>query len=160
MDKLWMAPLGLHIEPAIADDADDLARLHAAGFYRGWPREDFVGYLSESNSPTYVITDGARRKIAGFAMLRLAGDEAELITIAIDPKVRGRGMGDALMRAMFDDLLRSSARRMLLEVAEDNPAALALYRKHGFREIGRRAGYYARANGVPATALVMARDLG
>jgi ribosomal-protein-alanine N-acetyltransferase len=49
---------------------------------------------------------------------------------------------------------------MLLEVAEDNPAAIKVYRKHGFREIGRRAGYYARASGVPATALVMSRDLG
>lgn len=154
-----MAPQGLHIEPAIPDDADDLARLHAAGFYRGWPREDFVGYLSEVSTPSYVITDGARRKILGFSMLRLAGDEAELITIAIDPKLRGKGFGTALMRAMFDDLLRSPARRMVLEVAEDNPSALALYRKQRFREIGRRAGYYARANGVPATALVMARDL-
>ncbi len=155
-----MAPQGLHIEPALPEDAEALSRLHAAGFYRGWPREDFAAYLDDPTTPAYVVTDGARRRILGFSMLRLAGDEAELITIAVDPRWRGKGLGGALMRAMFDDLLMSRARRMLLEVAEDNPAAIKVYRKHGFREIGRRAGYYARASGVPATALVMSRDLG
>lgn len=159
MLKLWMAPGGLHVEPAEPQDAEVLARLHAQGFYRGWPREDFAAYISGQGTPTYVACD-AKRRIAGFAMLRLAADEVELITIAVDPKWRKKGVGAALMRAMFDDLLRSPARRMFLEVAEDNPAAVKLYRKLGFAELSRRQGYYARANGEPATALVMGRDLG
>ena len=65
-----------------------------------------------------------------------------------------------MLRAAFEDLLMSPARKMFLEVAADNPAAIALYRKQGFAEIGRREGYFARANGQPATALVMARNLG
>lgn len=159
MLKLWMAPRGLHIEPGRVEDAEALARLHALGFYRGWPREDFFSYLTEAATPVYVACD-ARRRVAGFAMLRLAGEEAELITIAVDPKWRGKGVGAALLRAAFDDLMMSPVKRMFLEVADDNPPALTLYRKHGFAEISRRQGYYARANGSPATALVMARDLG
>lgn len=157
--KLWMAPAGLHIEPAQASDAPDLARLHAQGFYRGWPREDFAAYVAGRDTPVYVACD-AKRKIAGFAMIRLAADEAELITIAVDTRWRKKGVGLALLRAVFDDLLMTPARRLFLEVAADNPAALKLYGKMGFAKVAERKGYYERADGQPATAIVMSRDLG
>ena len=157
--KLWLAPAGLHIEPAQAKDADAAAKLHAAGFYRGWPREEFAAYITGEGTPVYVACD-AKRKIAGFSMLRHLGDDVELITIAVDNKWRKKGVGGALMRAMVDDLLMSPAKRLLLEVAADNTAALKLYGKFGFKNIGQRKGYYPRPDGTPATAIVMARDLG
>jgi len=160
MLKLWMAPGGLHIEPGQVEDAEILARLHAAGFYRGWPREDFSAYLLEANTPTYVACDARRKTLAGFAMLRMAGDEAELLTIVVDKKWRAKGVGAALLRATFDDLLMSPVRKMFLEVDEQNQPAIKLYRRHGFAEIGKRKGYYPRPDGGAATALVMARDLG
>ena len=83
-----------------------------------------------------------------------------LTGIAVDPKRRGKGIGAALLEAGFADLLMSPARRMFLEVADDNRPAIALYRRFGFSEIGRRKGYYPRPDGTPATALVMARNLG
>ena len=51
------------------------------------------------------------------------------------------------------------SRRMILEVAADNPAAIRLYDKLGFTKLSERQGYYARPDGQPATALVMARNL-
>lgn len=160
MDRLWMAPAGLHIEPGRVDDADVLARLHAQGFFAGWPREDFASYLADSErTPAYVACD-SRRRIAGFALLRLVGDEVELLTIAVEKRWRGKGVARALLAAAFADMLQTRARRMFLEVADDNAPALALYRRQGFAEIGQRRGYYARPDGKPATALVMARDLG
>ena len=159
VEKLWMAPGGLHVEMAQASDADVIAKLHAQGFYRGWPREDFAAYIAGRDTPVYVACD-AKRKIAGFAMIRIAADEAELITIAGDPKWRKKGVGLALMRAVFQDLLMSPAKRIFLEVAADNTAALKLYGKIGFSKVAERQGYYERANGEPATAIVMARDLG
>jgi ribosomal-protein-alanine N-acetyltransferase len=160
MHRSWMAPQGLHVEPAGIADAETLARLHAKGFYRGWPPQDFAAYLADpERTPAYIACD-AKRRIAGFAMLRLAADEAELMTIAVDPKWRGKGVGAALLRAGFEDLLTSRAKRLFLEVAADNVPAIALYRRHGFAEIGRRDGYYARSDGKPATALVMSRNLG
>jgi ribosomal-protein-alanine N-acetyltransferase len=159
MDKMWLAPRGLHVEMAEPGDAEALAAIHAEGFHRGWPAEDFYAYADGHDTPVYVACD-ARRRIAGFAMLRLAADEAELVSIAVARRWRGKGIGEALMRALIADLFTSPARKLFLEVAADNPAAIALYKKLGFTEIGRRQGYYARANGAPATALVMARDLG
>ena len=158
MNRLWMGPHGLHVEPAETRDAAALAKLHAQGFHRSWPREDFASYIAGRDTPVYVACD-ARRKIAGFAMLRLAADEAELITIAVDRGWRKKGIGKALMRAMLEDLSMTPARKLFLEVAADNPAALRLYGGLGFLRISERQGYYARHDGQPATAIVMARDL-
>lgn len=159
MIKLWMAPGGLHIEPGQTRDADELVRIHAKGFYRGWPSAEFASFLSERDTPVYVACD-ARRRIAGFALVRIAADEAELLTIAVDPKWRGKGLGRALLQAAFADLLTSPARRMFLEVSEENAAAIKLYQRLGFTTIAQRQGYYPRADGSAATALVMATDLG
>ena len=159
MNRLWLAPNGLHIEPAEVRDADTLARLHAEGFHTGWPREDFAAYIAGDETPVYVACD-ARRRIAGFAMLRLAADEAELITIAVERRWRNKGIGRALLRALSEDLTTTAARRLFLEVAADNQPALQLYTRHGFVRVSERQGYYARPNGQPATAIVMVRDLG
>ena len=158
MLRSWMAPAGLHIEPAQPRDADAVANLHAKSFYRGWPRQDIEAYLLDSDTPTLVACD-ARRNIAGFAMLRILGDDVELMTIAVDRKFQGKGVGEALMKACFEDLMMTPVKRMILEVAADNPSALRLYQKLGFVKISERKGYYARPDGQPATALVMARDL-
>jgi len=135
-----------------------VAKLHAASFYRGWPRQDIEAYLIDRDTPTLVACD-AKRRVAGFAMLRLLGDDAELMTIAVDRKFQSKGVGAALLRACFDDLRMTPSKRMILEVAADNPAAIRLYTKMGFKQISERKGYYARPDGQPATALVMARDL-
>ena len=58
--KLWMAPAGLHIEPAQAKDADTIAKLHAQGFYRGWPREDFASYITGEGTPLVAAQRGGR----------------------------------------------------------------------------------------------------
>ena len=57
MVRSWMAPLGLHIEPAAPRDADAVAKLHAASFYRGWPRQDIEAYLLDPDTPTLVACD-------------------------------------------------------------------------------------------------------
>lgn len=159
MMKLWMAPGGLHVEPAEAGDARELARIHGQSFYRGWPSSDFASFLEDRNTPCYIACD-ARRRIAGFALIRTVADEAELLTLAVDPRRRGKGVGRALMDAVFADLMLSPARRMFLEVDEQNHAAIRLYEKLGFARISARKGYYSRPDGSAATALVMARDLG
>lgn len=155
----WLPPPSLHVVPAEPRDAAEIARLHARGFYRGWSVEEFSSYiLDRTRTPVFVAVDGKRR-IGGFAMLRHLGDEAELITIAVEERWRRKGIGGLLMRALFAELHTSPARRLFLEVAADNAAALKLYSRFGFQQVGERKGYYPRPDGTPATALVMARDL-
>ncbi|AEQ53386.1 ribosomal protein S18-alanine N-acetyltransferase [Pelagibacterium halotolerans] len=158
--NFWTAPNGLHIARGETRDASALAKLHAQGFYRGWPTSDFAAYLADpKTTPAYVATD-AKRIISGFAMLRIAGDEAELLTIAVDPRRRSHGLGRALLNAAFADLAMSPVRTLFLEVDETNAPAIALYRRFGFIDIGTRKGYYPKPDGSIATALVMAAPIG
>lgn len=157
--KLWMAPEGLHIEPAIAADAPALAQMHAGAFFSGWSEAELTSYITTpERTPVYVACD-ARRRTKGFMVLRLAGNEAELLTIIVDHKKRAKGVGAALLRAGFDDLLVSPATAMFLEVDETNPPALRLYANFGFKQVGKRQGYYQTKQGRPATALIMRCDL-
>jgi ribosomal-protein-alanine N-acetyltransferase len=94
-------------------------------------------------------------------LIRLAADEAELLTIAVDPKWRGKRIGQALLHAVFDDLLMSPARRMFLEVSEENTAGhQALWSRRLCDHIEPPQRLLSQARRQSATALVMARDLG
>ncbi len=72
--------------------------------------------------------------------------EAEVLTLAVRPAARRRGIGRALVEAAAT-LAEASAAAMFLEVAADNPGAVALYAQTGFEIVGRRPGYYGRAGG-------------
>jgi len=95
---------------------------------------------------------------SGCAIIRVAADEAELLTIAVEPARRLRGLGSALLAEVIAAAAAGGATRLFLEVAADNAPGLALYRSRGFTEVGRRRGYYPRAD-ARADALIMARHL-
>lgn len=157
--KLWMAPAGLHVEPGTVKDADSLAKLHAGAFFRGWPAPEFAAFLNDpARTPGYIAID-TKHRLSGFAMLRLAADEAELLTIVVAPKWQGKGIGVALLRAVMDDLLMTPVTRMFLEVEDTNAAAISLYKGFGFAQVATREGYYSKAGGAAATALVMRCEL-
>ena len=96
----------------------------------------------------------------GFVLSRLAADEAEILTIAVDPAYQGKGVGRALLSENLRQTSNAGAKTMFLEVAKDNMSALALYERFGFAKVGERAGYYRRADGSRATAVVMRKQLG
>ncbi|HUV32537.1 MAG TPA: ribosomal protein S18-alanine N-acetyltransferase [Devosiaceae bacterium] len=157
--RVWPASHGLHVEPARPEDAERLATLHAASFFRGWSAPEFAAWLTDQATPGYVVCD-ARRRIAGFAMLRIAGQEAEILTVAIEKRWRDRKLGTALLRAVIDDLTLSPVTTLFLEVDEHNAAARSLYARFGFVATGTRRDYYRTPGGRPAAALVMRLDLG
>lgn len=95
----------------------------------------------------------------GFALARVAGDEAELLSLGVMPGARRLGLGRRLLDAVTDVAVQRGAGALFLEVAEDNAAACALYDAAGFRRVGRRAAYYVRASGDPAAALILRRGL-
>lgn len=95
----------------------------------------------------------------GFALVRVAADEAEILSIGIVPDVRRRGLGARLLGALAAAAAARGATALFLEVAEDNAAARALYLSNGFAEVGRRPGYYRRAGGPAVAALVLRRGL-
>ena len=104
-----------------------------------------------------VIADGIDHagSLSGFALSRRAAEEAELLTVAVAPVARGRGVGGTLLGFHLARLAQSNVQELFLEVDESNAPALALYRRFGFIKVGQRAGYYALPDGRRATALVL-----
>lgn len=135
-------------------DAAAIAALHAASFRRGWGEDEVYRLLLESA----VVAHRAliRRTIVGFVMSRMAADEAEILSMAIAPAWRGRGFSRPLLDFHLRSLAGRGAQAIFLEVDAHNEAALRLYRRAGFHQVGRRQGYYEGG----ATALVLRRDLG
>lgn len=154
----WWPQTSLVIARAEIADADDLAAIHADAFHRGWPADDFAAMLGETAVLAHVIRRRAGAPAAGFVLSRLAADEAEILTVAVDPRLRGRGLAGRLLDAHVRDLMRAGVRNLFLEVESENAPALKLYARRGFATIGRRKGYYKSASGA-ADAITMRREL-
>jgi ribosomal-protein-alanine N-acetyltransferase len=145
------------LRPTLLADAPRLAALHAASFEAGWT-EEAIAELLAAQGAIGLVAEGPSGP-DGFLIAREAAGEAEIITIAVDPARRGLGLGLQLVEAAVDAARAAGAESLFLEVAVDNAAALALYRRAGFQEAGRRPRYYARRAGPPADALILRRDL-
>ncbi len=142
------------IQVKAAEAADLLAEIHAQAFSAGWSAA-FLSSLMTSQGVVVLADDDDR----GFVMVRAAGDEAEILTLAVRPAARRRGIGRRLVRSAADAAACRGARVLLLEAAADNLAALALYREEGFCDAGRRRGYYPRPDGPPVDALLLRKVL-
>lgn len=136
------------------DDLAALAAIHAASFGnpRPWTEEELRA-LAGGPGVFLLTRDDA------FLMGRAVAGEAELLTLAVLPGARRRGHGTALLAGFLAESVRRGAATAFLEVAADNTAALSLYARHGFTEVGRRRGYYRDAPGAAVDALVLRRAL-
>lgn len=147
------------LEPLRPEDAGPVARLHAQGFARGWDAPEVARMLADPA----ILSDGLRlggaRAPTAFIMSRCAADEAEILTICVDRDWRGRGLAGRLLAHHRNNLLMRGVGRLFLEVEDGNLAAQKLYLRAGFREVGRRPGYYPRPDGGRASAVVMRLDL-
>lgn len=137
-------------------DAGALAALHGAAFHRGWSESDFEQLLLDRNIIAHRAAAG--RNVVGFIISRLVLDEAEILSTAVAAPRRGKGLARQLLDLHLRRLAGLGARTVFLEVEEGNVPARRLYQRAGFRQVGRREGYYPAARG--AAALILRRDLG
>jgi len=148
--------------PLGTPDLDGAAALHREAFQplgeRGWAASEIADLLASPGVAGLSLQEDGKN--IGFALCRVAADEAELLTIAVHARVRRRGAGRALLARMIEIARGRGAHRLFLEVGADNLAALALYRAAGFEQVGRRRAYYARGAAPAADALVMRLSLG
>ncbi len=142
-------------------DAERMAAIHAEGFAFGWTHDEFERMILEQSITDVLVSQAPFGEIVtGFAISRVIIGEAELLSIALDPEVRGLGLSSPLLEHHLGNVAKAGARTIFLEVADENSAALALYKAAGFIEMGRRKGYYADAAGGPRhDALTMRADL-
>jgi [ribosomal protein S18]-alanine N-acetyltransferase len=154
----FVARLLARSEPAFVEarpaDAAAIAAIHAGSFQRGWGEDEIRRLLIDPGVVSHCAKIGGA--VIGFIISRMAADEAEILSVAIAPARRGRGLARPLLDLHLRRLAGLGAETVFLEVDEHNGAACRLYRRAGFYEVGRRQGYYEGG----ASALILRRDLG
>jgi ribosomal-protein-alanine N-acetyltransferase len=145
------------VRTAVPDDVEAVSRLEdeclgADAWSEGLVREGIDGALP---TVVYLVAE-VGVEVVGHAVVSTAGDIAELQRIAVDAAHRRNGVASALLAGVLDVAGRTEADRLLLEVREDNRAALAFYARSGFTEVDRRPRYFADGG----TAVVLRLGLG
>ena len=132
----------------------EMAELHRAEptGQRAWSETEFSAMLSASNAVS-VTCD------AGFAVGQVIVDEAELFLIMTKPEHRKQGVGHRILATFEQQAFQNAVRRIILEVADTNAAARALYSANGYQQIAVRKNYYTFPNGSHADAIVMEKYL-
>ena len=141
------------LDISITQDLALLAKLHAASFEAAWNEKDLGEVLAGSACVALLATsdDGP----VGFLIYRAVADEAEIITICVDPAYQRRGAGLQIVSAAQQLLKSLKINNLFLEVAAGNRDAISLYKRAGFVEAGKRKAYYARKNGETEDAIIM-----
>lgn len=137
------------IRPATDRDCERFAALHAQSFDEPW---DAAALRVLMNAPGVIALSSAD----GFILVRVAADEAEILTIAVDPGRRRSGQGGALLAAATEAARVAGALRLFLEVSSENAAARGLYARHGFTQVGHRVRYYGDGSDALVLALTLA----
>lgn len=132
---------------------------HQGGFARGWEPGECAALLADPLVTADGVFAGATPNPIGFVMSRKAADEAEILSIVVAPSRRGGGFARTLLGAHLARLAATGIAQVFLEVEEGNLPAENLYRHFGFREVGRRKGYYPKPDGGRAAAIAMRLDL-
>jgi len=123
---------------ATAADAATLAAIHAACFPPAERWNENVMGLQLGLLGGFGLLHPA----GGFVLARMAADQAEILTIAVQPAAQRTGLGRLLLRAVMAEAHARGAKKLFLEVAPENAAARALYAGFGFIQVGHRAHYY------------------
>ena len=133
-------------------DPAPLAAIHARCFPEAWSAKAMAELLATPGTFAFAASDG-------FILVRAAGGEAEVLTLAVMPDARRSGIGTALVEAAATHALGLGAQALFLEVGVANQPARALYHRLGFVEAGRRKGYYTATPGKAEDALVLRSNL-
>ncbi|GGC25050.1 ribosomal protein S18-alanine N-acetyltransferase [Pseudoduganella buxea] len=140
-------------EPMTPADLAEVVALEQSVYPHPWSRANFADSL-KNGYQAWVLRDQARQLLGYFLVLAVV-DEAHLLNVAVAAPWQGKGLGRFLLNQSVACARGLGMESMLLEVRPSNERALAIYRRYGFTEIGRRKGYYPAANGTREDAIVM-----
>ncbi|CAN7459804.1 ribosomal protein S18-alanine N-acetyltransferase [Massilia sp. LjRoot122] len=143
----------LSFTPMSLGDVDEVHALECSVFPHPWSRGNFTDSLA-SGYDAWTARDAAG-VLAGYYILMYAVDEAHLLDVAVAAGRQGQGLGRLLLDRIGARAREQGMESVLLEVRPSNERALAVYRRYGYREIGRRKGYYPAHGGQREDAIVM-----
>ena len=130
------------IREARSEDASALWETEELSFPDPWSEADFGNLLSAPGVEGWICWAGTR--LSGYVIVRSAGEEAEILNLAVAPEFRRRRVALRLLGRGLETLLKRGVHEVFLEVRRSNGAARALYHRLGFALAGVRRGYYRK----------------
>ncbi|MEJ2384708.1 MAG: ribosomal protein S18-alanine N-acetyltransferase [Xanthomonadales bacterium] len=152
MNPESFAPLLRRMTPR---DLDRVIEIEHRAYPHPWTRGIFSDCLRVGYDCWCLQVDGA---VLGYCVLSHAAGETHLLNLCVAPDAQGQGLGATLLGHALRRSARQGSAEVFLEVRPSNGAAIALYRRYGFRPVGERPDYYAAGEGRE-NALIMARSL-
>ncbi len=145
----------IEIRSLVAADVAAMSQLHRSGFVSGWSAAALGDLVSSPHTlaPGAFDEDQGAPRLTGFALVSVVADEAEVLTLVVDPGLRRRGIARRLLEQVIVSAIASGASRLVLDVSQANTAARALYGDFTFREVARRPGYYRSRGGADAVVM-------
>jgi ribosomal-protein-alanine N-acetyltransferase len=134
-------PLEITICPMAEDDLEQVLSIEARSFPHPWLRQHFIDELNSPYAFPLSAFDHSGRLVGYICLMQLL-DEGHIMNVAVDPDLRGSGVGRMLVQKVLDHCRDTGATFVSLEVRESNLPAITLYRKMGFIEVGKRRRYY------------------
>ena len=134
--------MNVNFRGADQNDAQALALLDAICFSVPWPLAAFEQEFSGEHNAFYIVAE-AEGEIIAYCGLWAILDEGHITNVAVHPAYRRQGLASMLVKALMTASLELGLIRFTLEVRESNAGAIALYEGLGFKQAGRRKGYYA-----------------
>ncbi len=145
----------LNLRPMRLNDVEAVLAVEQAIYPYPWSAGNFRDAVRSGNSCWLAEMDG---DLLGYAVLLAAADEAQLLNLGVASVFQRQGWGRRLLEFALAEARRLGTGKMFLEVRPSNLAALALYRRAGFVQVGRRRDYYPAAVGRE-DALVLSLSL-
>lgn len=138
------------------DDLEAVLVLERAGHSQPWSPGHFRDSLAAGH---FMPTLWQGEALCGYLVAMPGVEEAHLLTLTVDARCRGQGLGQTLMQAMHHWAQAQGAQQLWLEVRQSNLAAQALYARMGYEEVALRKNYYRLPEGGHEHALIMRKTL-
>ena len=132
----------IRIVPMNADHLEEIERLERICFSRPWSRRMLAEELENQCAAFLVAEDGQTGAVMGYAGLLVVADEGYITNVAVFPECRRQGVAAKILEIYLNFAQANQLAFLTLEVRPSNEAAIALYQRHGFEEVGRRKNYY------------------
>lgn len=143
-----------HLRRMNEDDIPEILKIQGELGFQAWTNAQFLQEIHTTNSFSFVLENGT---IQGYAVFRFAGDELELLTIAIAPIFQRKGLATQLFSKALEEVEACvCVLNLYLEVSEKNEGAKEFYKKMGFSSVGLRKGYYLNGE----SAILMRQERG